>query len=89
MFRGVAQLSMDGKGRLAIPTKYRDALLAQGDGRLVVTADPSRCLLLYTLSEWEPIYDQLMKLPSFDDRVRGLQRLIGGYADDVEVTDYH
>jgi len=85
VFRGVAQLSMDGKGRLAIPTKYRDALLAQGDGRLVVTADPSRCLLLYTLPEWEPIYDQLMKLPSFDDRVRGLQRLIGGYADDVEM----
>ena len=81
MFRGVAQLSMDGKGRLAIPTKYRDALRAQGDGRLVVTADPSRCLLLYTLPEWEPIYDQLMKLPSFDDRVRGLQRLIEEDAD--------
>ena len=85
MFRGVAQLSMDGKGRLAIPTRYRDALLGRGDGRLVLTADPSRCLLLYPLIDWEPIYRRLMSLPSFDERVRGLQRLIGGYADDVEM----
>jgi MraZ protein len=74
---------MDGKGRLAIPTKYRDALAARGDGRLVITADPSRCLLLYAVTDWEPIYDRLMGLPSFDEKVRGLQRLIGGYADDV------
>lgn len=85
MFRGVAQLSMDGKGRLAIPTKYRDALLARGDGRLVITADPGKCLLLYPLPDWEPIYRRLMALPSFDERTRSLQRLIGGYADDVEM----
>ncbi|MBC7781203.1 MAG: division/cell wall cluster transcriptional repressor MraZ [Proteobacteria bacterium] len=85
MFRGVAQLSMDGKGRLAIPTKYREALLAHGDGKLVITADPSKCLLLYPLPDWEPIYRQLMALPSFDPNVRGVQRLIGGYADDVEM----
>ena len=51
----------------------------------VVTADPSRCLLLYPRSAWEPIQQRLMSLSSFDERIRGLQRLIVGHADDVEL----
>jgi MraZ protein len=41
-FRGVTELVLDAKGRVAIPTRYRDALAAGGDLRLVLTADPSR-----------------------------------------------
>jgi len=84
MFRGVTALVLDAKGRLAIPTKHRDAL-AGPSGGLVVTADPSRCLLLYPRASWEPIQAQLMALSSFDARIRGLQRLLVGHADDVEV----
>ena len=47
MFRGVTHLALDNKGRLAIPAKHRDALAHHGEGRLVLTADPSHCLLLY------------------------------------------
>jgi MraZ protein len=83
-FRGVAQLVLDAKGRLAIPARHRDAL-ANGSGRLVITADPSRCLLLYPQAAWEPIQARLMRLSSFDARTRGLQRLIVGHADDVEI----
>lgn len=83
-FRGIAQLVLDAKGRLAIPARHRDAL-AHGGSRLVVTADPSRCLLLYPLAAWEPIQARLMSLSSFDDRTRALQRLIVGHADDVEI----
>jgi MraZ protein len=83
-FRGVAQLVLDAKGRLAIPARHRDAL-ANGDSRLVITADPSKCLLLYPLASWEPIQAQLMRLSSFDERSRALQRLIVGHADDVEI----
>jgi MraZ protein len=83
-FRGIAQLALDAKGRLAIPARHRDAL-ANGGSHVVVTADPSRCLLLYPQSAWEPIQAQLMKLSSFDERIRGLQRLIVGHADDVDI----
>ena len=50
VFRGVTQQALDAKGRLAIPAKHRDALAMNGPGRLVLTADPSRCLLLYPLA---------------------------------------
>lgn len=83
-FRGVTQITLDAKGRLAIPSRQRDPLGADGLP-LVITADPSRCLLLYRRAEWEPIQQQLMSLSSFDERIRSLQRLIVGHADDVEV----
>jgi len=46
MFRGVATVSLDSKNRLVVPARYRDALLVNGGGRVVITADPSQCLLL-------------------------------------------
>jgi MraZ protein len=85
VFRGVTQLALDAKGRLAIPARHRDALAPAGNGHLVLTADPSRCLLLYPLAAWEPIQARLMALSSFNEKIRSLQRLIVGHADDVEI----
>jgi MraZ protein len=85
VFRGVTQLALDAKGRLAVPAKHRDALAMNGQGRLVLTADPARCLLLYPLAAWEPIQARLMSLSSFNDKIRSLQRLLVGYADDVDI----
>ncbi len=85
VFRGVTQLALDAKGRLAVPARHRDALAMEGPGRLVLTADPSRCLLLYPLASWEPIQARLMALSSFNEKIRGLQRLLVGYADDVDI----
>lgn len=88
MLRGVSQVALDAKGRFAVPQRYRDALGAGGppEGtRLVITADPSKCLLLYTLAEWEPIEKKLMGLSSFNASTRALQRLVVGHADDVEM----
>ena len=88
MLRGVSQVSLDAKGRFAVPQRHRDALAAIGSGgpsTLVLTADPSRCLLLYTTAEWEPIEKRLMALSSFNAATRALQRLIVGHADDVEM----
>jgi len=85
VFRGVTQLALDAKGRLAVPARHRDALAMGGDGRLILTADPSRCLLLYPIAAWEPIQARLMALSSFNDKIRSLQRLLVGYADDVEI----
>jgi MraZ protein len=85
LFRGVTHLSLDAKGRLAVPSRYRDALAAGGEGRVVLTADPSRCLLIYPLTEWEPRQARLMAGPSLNEAVRSLQRLLVGHADDVEL----
>ena len=87
VFRGVTHLALDAKGRLAIPAKHRPGLAGAegGDAALVLTADPSRCLLLYPKAEWEPIQAQLMALSSFDPRIRSLQRLLVGHADDVDM----
>ena len=85
MFRGVAQLNLDSKGRLAVPARFREALLVRCQGRLVITADSDKCLLLYPLPEWEPIQQKLMGLSSFNPRIRDLQRRLIGYAEDVEM----
>ena len=62
MFRGATTVNLDSKNRLVVPTRYRDALLVNGAGRVVLTADPSQCLLLYPLPEWEPIEKKLNAL---------------------------
>jgi MraZ protein len=85
MFRGTTNLSMDAKGRLAVPAKHRDALFAQSSGNVVLTAHPHGCLLLYPQPAWEPIESKLMSLSSFDKQSSGLQRLLVGYAEDVLV----
>ena len=87
MFRGITQLSLDSKGRLAIPAKYRDGLVSLCAGRLIVTADPSKCLLIYPQPAWEPIEQKLISLSSFDKKTRNLQRLLVGNASDVEMDN--
>jgi MraZ protein len=91
VFRGVTHLALDAKGRLAIPARHRDALSPRPadagpePSALVLTADPSRCLLLYPRATWEPIQARLMALSSFNAEIRGLQRLLVGHADDVDM----
>jgi MraZ protein len=85
MFRGVTQLNLDNKFRLAIPARYRNVLAEHAHGRLVMTADPHKCLLLYPEPDWEPIQQKLMSLSSFNPRIRSLQRLLVGYAEDIEL----
>jgi len=85
VFRGVAQLNLDSKGRLAVPARYRDVLLSRCSGHLVITADSDRCLLIYPLPDWEPIEQKLMHLSSFNAQIRELQRRIVGYAEDVQM----
>ena len=85
MFRGVAQLSLDSKGRLAVPSRYREALLVRCAGRLVITADFDKFLLIYPQSDWEPIQQKLMELSSLNPRIRGLQRQLVGHAEDIEM----
>lgn len=86
MFRGVNQVNLDVKGRMAIPTRYRDQIAVQCAGHLVMTIDTEeRCLLLYPTDEWEKIQRQIDALPSFDPMTRRLQRLLVGHATDLDM----
>lgn len=86
MFRGINAINIDGKGRLAVPTRYRDALGSQEGASLVVTIDTEEtCLLLYPAKQWQVIEDNLQRLPSFNAAARRIQRLLIGHATDVEL----
>ncbi|NOX76277.1 MAG: division/cell wall cluster transcriptional repressor MraZ [Gammaproteobacteria bacterium] len=85
MLRGVNALNLDAKGRMTMPTRYRQRLADGCNGQLVVTVDRDHCLLLYPLPEWELIERKLVKLPSFNKQARRLQRLLIGHATEVEL----
>lgn len=85
IFRGINNLAVDAKGRMAMPARYRDRLMEICGGRLVVTVDKDRCLLVYPLPEWEVIEAQLVALPSLNKQARLLQRLLIGHATEVEL----
>lgn len=85
MFRGLNVLNLDAKGRIAMPTRYRDQLVQQCASRLVITVDRDHCLLLYPLPEWEEIERKLVKLPSFNRQARSLQRLLVGHATESDM----
>ena len=87
MFQGAAALSLDAKGRLAIPARHRDALVAASAGQLVLTAHPHRCLLLYPASAWEPIRDKVLAASSLNPQSAAIKRLLVGNARDEEL-DY-
>jgi len=85
MFRGATKVTLDAKGRMAVPTRYRERLAARCDGQLVTTVDLDYCLLIYPLPDWEDIERKLMRLPSLQDTTRSLQRLMVGHATEVEM----
>ena len=86
MFRGVNQINLDAKGRMAIPARYREKIAECCDGQLVATIDTEeRCLLLYPLEEWEEIQAKIESLPSFNPQARRIQRLLIGHATDLDM----
>ena len=86
MFRGANVVSLDAKGRLAMPSRYRDELASRCAGQLVITVDSlDPCLCLYPLPEWERIETTLCALPSLHEETRRLKRLLIGNAVDIEL----
>jgi MraZ protein len=86
VFRGVQHINMDAKGRLAIPARQREPLLSQCAGQVVVTIDTqSACLVIYPLPEWERIERDIQNLSGLNQAVKRFQRLVLGYATDLEL----
>lgn len=89
MFRGDVPLSLDPKGRLAIPTRYRERLQEVCAGALVATISlTERCLAVYPAPEWQRIELQLQALPAFDPQAQAITRLLIGHASECEMDNH-
>lgn len=86
MFQGETAITVDDKGRLAIPTAYRELVADACANRLVITYNPFEqgCLWLFPHAEWERVRDQVNALPSVKAVHRALQMKLVGAAAEVE-----
>jgi len=85
VFRGATKVSLDAKGRMAIPTRYRERLVTRCDGEIIVTVDKDHCLLVYPLPDWEELERKLVRLPSMNKAARRIVRIMVGYATEVDM----
>lgn len=88
MYRGINAINIDEKGRIALPTRYRDYLYSSADNQVVVTIDTEeKCLLLYPLPDWEELEAKIEALPSFNPAARRVQRLLIGHATEIGIDN--
>lgn len=86
MFRGITTTSLDAKGRMGLPVRARDGLMAYDGGDLVVTIDTDeKCLLLYPLSVWDELQTRIQSMDNLGSVARVVQRLMIGHATDVQI----
>jgi MraZ protein len=79
-FHGAAVITLDAKGRIAIPTRQRAALL-DGGASLVLTAHPDGCVLIYPAQAWEPVRERVEAFPSFNPQASWWKRLLLGFEE--------
>jgi MraZ protein len=87
VFRGRYEHSIDAKGRTSVPARYRDALSAAGERRIVVTSALDPCLVVYAPAEWAAFEEKLSRLPQFDRAVQKLRRIYVSGAVECEFDD--
>ncbi|HZA53896.1 MAG TPA: division/cell wall cluster transcriptional repressor MraZ [Candidatus Udaeobacter sp.] len=88
MFRGRFGYTVDGKGRLSIPAKFRDVLLGKGDERIMITnfvVEETRCLDVYPLDEWLRLEEEIRKKPKFERKMVMFQNYYLGGACECAV----
>ena len=73
---------LDAKGRLSVPTRYRDVLLATAGGQLTITKHPHGCLMIFPRPEWEAFRQRIVQLPM---SAQWWKRIFLGNAQDVEM----
>ena len=84
MLNGVAKLTLDDKGRIAFPSRYRESLMDECAGNMVMTVDHEDRLIIYPLYEWEKVEIKLQKLSSFKKSEAKIKRLYLGHAHDCK-----
>ncbi len=82
MFQGASSINLDAKGRLSVPTRYRDVLQASAQGCLTITKHPHGCLMVFPRPEWEVFRSRIAALPM---QAQWWKRIFLGNASDVEM----
>lgn len=86
MFRGQFLHSIDAKGRVSLPARFRDAVVADGDSRLVLTPAPSDpCLHLHPFGDWLEFEQRIAELPRFDPHIVRFRRMYVSAALECEL----
>lgn len=80
MFLGRFQHTIDDKGRLSIPVKFREILNSHSSGTVIITTDFDHCLIAYPLQEWSAIAERVKKLPMMDKGVKNFLRFFYSWA---------
>ena len=89
MFRGEHALTIDGKGRLAVPARYRERLAETCSGKLVATISlAERCLAVYPFPEWQRIEGELQALPTLDPDAQAISHLLIGHASECDLDGH-
>lgn len=89
MFRGESSLNLDPKGRLAVPSRYRELLAEACGGRVIVTISLlERCLVVYPFPDWQRIEDDVRKLPALDPKAQAISHLLIGHANECELDGH-
>ena len=84
MFRGQYHHQIDTKGRLSIPSRFRETLAAAGDDRLIVT-NYDQCLWAYPTAEWAELERKVAALPQFTDEIKAFQRVFISAAQECPI----
>lgn len=82
MFQGASSLVLDAKGRLSVPARHRDVLLATAGGQLTITKHPHGCLMIFPRPQWEAFRQRIAELPM---SAQWWKRIFLGNAQDVEM----
>jgi MraZ protein len=82
VFQGASALTLDAKGRMSVPSRYREALQGQAEGRMTLTKHPDGCLLLFPRPEWELFRQKIAALPM---DAHWWRRIFLGSASDIDL----
>ncbi len=82
VFQGPAALTLDGKGRIAVPARHRELLTAMGVSQLTITKHPEGALMIFPRPAWEAFRDKVAALPM---EAAGWKRVFLGNAMDVDI----
>ena len=86
MFRGRFIHTIDAKGRLSIPARFRETLIERHAGRLILTNDLlDKCIVAYTPAGWEELEAKIQKASSMDEGVKAFSRHFFSSAEDCTI----
>ncbi|MFA5072691.1 MAG: division/cell wall cluster transcriptional repressor MraZ [Nitrospirota bacterium] len=85
MFRGSFEHTVDVKGRVSMPSRFREIITDHYDGKLILAMDYDRCLTVYPLQEWEQLEEKIKTLPMMKQEVKDFRRFLLSSATECEL----